>query len=233
MVSSIFILNQFFECKQEELNYYEAKFIQEYNSFVPNGYNATYGGDGRIIYDYNKLVEDYYRLNENISAVCRENNCDYTVVRNALKDNHVEPHTGYDFLQTPIYECDINKNILHEFKNVQELQSFYPNLPIYSKNIANYLSDVIAERQKSYYGHYFCYKENYEDFKKKDLHDCRYKKVKCVENQMIFNSTSDAARWIVEQGISKGKISGINSNIGRAIKRDIKAYGYKWKRIED
>lgn len=38
------------ECDNDELNFYEAYFIKEYDSLAPNGYNLTLGGDSNKEY---------------------------------------------------------------------------------------------------------------------------------------------------------------------------------------
>lgn len=60
------------ECPQTELNDKEKYYIKKYNTYVPNGYNATLGGDGVIKYSYEQLVKDYYELDENITKVCEK-----------------------------------------------------------------------------------------------------------------------------------------------------------------
>jgi group I intron endonuclease len=46
------------ECDIEDLNNLEIKYIATYDCVTPNGYNATYGGDGGMImseYSKNKM----------------------------------------------------------------------------------------------------------------------------------------------------------------------------------
>jgi hypothetical protein len=45
--SDKFTCHKILECRVDELNDYEVKFIKEYNTLYPNGYNLTPGGNGK------------------------------------------------------------------------------------------------------------------------------------------------------------------------------------------
>lgn len=46
------------ECSIEELSKYEMYYIDKLNTYH-YGYNATKGGDGKFLFDYDKIVELY------------------------------------------------------------------------------------------------------------------------------------------------------------------------------
>ena len=56
------------------------------------------------------------------------------------------------------------------------------------------------------------------------------KKIKMVSLKgktiQVFNSMSDAGRWLVNNNIAHGKIKNISYNIGQAAKKEKIAYGY-------
>lgn len=54
-----FSVEEIIECSPEEANFYEIFFIQYFNTYGKGGYNATRGGDGKILFDYNKVIELY------------------------------------------------------------------------------------------------------------------------------------------------------------------------------
>lgn len=54
-----FVAQELIECEIDELNSYEIMFIEKLNTFGKNGYNATKGGDGSILFDYNQIVNLY------------------------------------------------------------------------------------------------------------------------------------------------------------------------------
>ena len=68
------------KCKIELLQEREAYWIDRYDTYK-NGYNATVGGDGKAFYDWEAIVESYYR-HYRITAVAKEIGCsNYTVLR--------------------------------------------------------------------------------------------------------------------------------------------------------
>lgn len=67
----------------EELSNREVFWIKEKNSFH-NGYNATAGGDGKQLYDYDKFVAKYLS-GELIKDIANDFECSVDVVRNALQ----------------------------------------------------------------------------------------------------------------------------------------------------
>lgn len=54
-----FVVKELIECEIDELSSYEIMFIEKLNTYGHNGYNATRGGDGYILFDYNEIVNLY------------------------------------------------------------------------------------------------------------------------------------------------------------------------------
>lgn len=63
----------------------EIYWIQQYNSYH-YGYNATYGGDGKILYDDNIRQEmiNEYKNGQLIIEIATKYNCDVSIVHNAI-----------------------------------------------------------------------------------------------------------------------------------------------------
>ena len=150
------------ECDIEILSQRECYWIEFYNTYH-NGYNATKGGDGRQLYDYNLIVELYDK-----GLLCNEITkylgCDQYVVTNALH----------------LANRDTSKNMI---KNC-------------ASPIAAYNLDGTFIQQ--------------------------------------FDSQSDAARWLIEQGIAKtDSVKNVGYAIGRVANGDRKtAYKMLWKNIK-
>lgn len=53
-----FVVKELIQCEPDELSSYEILFIEKLDTFH-NGYNATKGGDGAILFDYNEIVNLY------------------------------------------------------------------------------------------------------------------------------------------------------------------------------
>lgn len=78
------------ECPLQELAEREVYWIGYYHAYT-EGYNATRGGDGKFIYDYDYIVEQY-KKGLMCYQIAEELGCDGTVVANALKKAGIEPH---------------------------------------------------------------------------------------------------------------------------------------------
>lgn len=150
------------ECDIDLLSQRECYWIEFYNAYH-NGYNATKGGDGRQLYDYNLIVE-LYQSGLLIKEIAQQIGCDEFVVRNALK----------------LAGLDTSANMTAKR----------------SSPIAAYNLEGIFIQQ--------------------------------------FDSQSDAARWLIEQGIAKtDSIKHVGYAIGRVANGDRKtAYKMLWKNIK-
>jgi group I intron endonuclease len=54
-----FVAKELIECEVDELSSYEIMFIEKLQTYGEKGYNATKGGDGSILFDYNEIVNLY------------------------------------------------------------------------------------------------------------------------------------------------------------------------------
>lgn len=150
------------ECDIDLLSQRECYWIEFYDTYH-NGYNATKGGDGRQLYDYN-LIAELYQSGLLIKEIAQQLGCDEFVVRNALK--------------------------------LAELDTFANMVTKRSSPIAAYNLEGVFIQQ--------------------------------------FDSQSDAARWLIEQGIAKtNSIKHVGYAIGRVANGDRKtAYKMLWKNIK-
>lgn len=71
------------ECELNDLSIREIYWIEKFNSYK-EGYNATKGGDGKVLYDYN-LIVDLYKQGLTGKEITKIIKCDEWVVRQALK----------------------------------------------------------------------------------------------------------------------------------------------------
>lgn len=77
------------KCNLEELSAREIYWIGYYNTYH-NGYNATLGGDGTILYDYDLIVQ-LFNTGLTVKEITEQINCDNKVVRNALNNVGIDP----------------------------------------------------------------------------------------------------------------------------------------------
>lgn len=157
-----FKIEQLEKCSVEILSEREQYWIDKIDTYN-NGYNATKGGDGSLLYNYKTLSEKYKEL-QNLQETAKFFNCDRDTVKRACIEYNIKIKNGTDISKErkgkKIKMCDLQtKNTLKE-----------------------------------------------------------------------FNDQSDAARWLIENNITKATIKSISTNIGRVAKGKRKScYGFFWK----
>lgn len=70
----------------------EQYWIEKLNTYH-NGYNATLGGDGKKLYDYDLVIQTYQQL-QNIQEVSKILNIHPDTITNILKGNHIPIKTA-------------------------------------------------------------------------------------------------------------------------------------------
>lgn len=82
------------ECSEEELGKREQYWIETYGTYR-NGYNATYGGDGKPYID-RRAVCDLYSKYKKMKTVAKIMGLGRDTVSTILKENNIEIVTHYD-----------------------------------------------------------------------------------------------------------------------------------------
>lgn len=67
----------------------EIYWINELQTYGSNGYNATKGGDGKILYNHNEIIE-LARLGYTIKQITLKLKCNNRTIENVLKANGVK-----------------------------------------------------------------------------------------------------------------------------------------------
>lgn len=111
----------------EILSERENYWIQYYDSYN-NGYNATLGGDGKILYNYKEIADKYKEL-QNEKMVAEYFQCDTFTVRVACKENNVKILTPAEMSKKncskKIAQLDKDtEEILNVFNSVSEAFRF-------------------------------------------------------------------------------------------------------------
>ena len=109
-----FIIRLVEECDISELDGREQYWINYYDSYH-NGYNATLGGDGKILYDYDALVKEYQK-GKLVQEIANQYNCSTDTVTKAI---HLAGLSGKD------NALNRQKNAVSQYtKEGQYIQSF-------------------------------------------------------------------------------------------------------------
>lgn len=149
------------KCEIELLSSRECYWIEYYNTYS-NGYNATKGGDGKQLYDYDLIVE-LYQKGFLIKEINKLLGCSEDIIIHAIRLAGLKSNTN----------------------KIKKL----------SKKIAAYTLDGVLVKE--------------------------------------FDSQSDAARWLIQEGIAKTEvIKNVGTTIGRVANGQRKsAYHLLWKNI--
>lgn len=160
-----FIIEELEQVKDEELlSKQEIYWIKELETYGSKGYNATKGGDGKILYDYNEIIE-LYNLGYNCSEVGNLVGCDRTTISKILKSKGIK-----------IREVT-NKGKVHNIKLIDQfdkagnfIQTFVGSLEAaewcvengLSKSVhsaSNHIIDCCNNKSKSSMNYKWIYKE--------------------------------------------------------------------------
>lgn len=103
-----FSVSQLEECDLSILEEREKYWINELNTFH-NGYNATHGGDGKQLYDYNLFIDDFLS-GMGILAIARKYHCAKETVQTAIRQSKLNTNQNNEYKAKSVAQIDINTN---------------------------------------------------------------------------------------------------------------------------
>lgn len=224
-----------------EINNLEKYYISEYNTYKPNGYNMTKGGDGGSMWNARPVVclelDGTYVAKYDSAGETKTDGFRDSGVLICCK-NPKRTHKGKifmfldEYLKTgarkyikeesvcmkSIIQCDLNGNFIAKFKSVKEASEK-------TGILRTRISSVLIKDTKTAGGYIFVYEE---DFPIRDI--SAYKRNKKgrriaqidVETDKVVNTfdrIADAGRYL---GVNYKAIHKVLDKQGRT------AYGYKW-----
>ena len=147
-----FSIEQIEQCDSDKANEREKYWIQYYNSYK-DGYNATLGGDGKPLIDYNKVYNLYLEgktFNE-ISAIL---SCHTTTIEYILESFGITKEQrlqrGIQHHMKPVAQIDKNTNeIIQTFPSIRAAQQFF--------NKRGHIAEVCKGKRKTAYGYKWKY----------------------------------------------------------------------------
>ena len=153
-----FTIEQLEECDNNLLNEREKYWINKLNTFH-FGYNATQGGDGKIIYDYDLILQmlkdGYYSID-----IQKKLNCDPDVIRRVAKLNNIKLKNKAVETAKIAIKCYDKKTyeLIKEFSCIDDAAKWliinnYSHTPIEKyKNIRGKISLAVRGQRKTAYG---------------------------------------------------------------------------------
>lgn len=121
----------------ELLSEREKYWIQYFNSYH-YGYNATFGGDGKQLYDYEAIVQDFLN-GKLVKELATEFECTIDTIGQALKLANIDSRKNYAKENSKkIVALDLKNNIIKEFESRKDAALWlYNNKYTKSTNIDN------------------------------------------------------------------------------------------------
>lgn len=107
------------ECDISILEQKEQYWINQLNTYH-YGYNATLGGDGKLLYDYGLFIDDY---NEGmlVQEIADKYGCDSSTITKALHLNNIDGHINdRNRRKNKVYQYDKNNNFIQEFSSQRD-----------------------------------------------------------------------------------------------------------------
>ena len=114
-----FIIEVVEEPEIEMLSQRECYWIEYYNSYH-FGYNATLGGDGKVLYDYQQIVNKYLE-GALVKEIAKEFECSVDTVSKALGLAGLDSNTNsHKRSCKPVLMCEDNGTVVKEFSSRAE-----------------------------------------------------------------------------------------------------------------
>ena len=108
------------ECDLDILEDREQYWIEYYDSYY-NGYNATKGGDGKMLYDYELFIDDFCQEKMLVNEIANKYGCDPNTVTKAL---HLAQINGRENAinrsKNPVCQYDKNGLFIRSFESQRD-----------------------------------------------------------------------------------------------------------------
>lgn len=141
----------------EELSNKEQYWIQYYNTYE-DGYNATLGGDGKILLDYDEIIRTYLTMH-NATEVARTLNCSADSVYKILKINDIPITNSADVITKKyargIVQYDKKGNFIQFYKSAHEAAR-----ALGDERYRQHIQECLRGKRRSAYGYLWTYKNN-------------------------------------------------------------------------
>lgn len=137
-----------------ELDEREIYWINELQTYGHNGYNATKGGDGKILYDHNEIIE-LANLGYTRKQIASKLNCHIDTVYKVLKAHGVKFRNGNAKL---IAQYDLAGNFIQVFFGSLDVQEWLINNGITTgKRAHTHVAACCTGKMKTAFGYIWKY----------------------------------------------------------------------------
>ena len=144
----------------------EQKFIGEYNTYH-YGYNLTIGGDGKQLYDHDRIIEHYVNNDVTMVETSVKFNCSVDTVKYILDKHNIpkrsqrEKRFGNCKLPKQIDYFDIDGNFVRTFNSVSDAGRWIFEIgkcKTLNTGVRGHIGDCANGKQPTAYGYKWKYK---------------------------------------------------------------------------
>lgn len=195
-----FSIEKIEECAFEDLDKREQYWITQLDTYK-HGYNATLGGEGTQVYNYDLFIEDF-NAGMNITQIAEKYQCATSTVSKGLKRAGLNTRRGNRIAvqknAIPVYQYDLQGNFIQRFISYwAAAQSIVIEKQLDNSAIENIRQNICgAARNTNYRKSAYGYQWNEE---LKSIGPVQYQTqgtpVQCVETGEIFPNATQAAKW--------------------------------------
>ena len=133
----------------------EIYWINQYDTYH-NGYNATLGGDGKRVYNYDELIAAYKEL-KNLTKVANIFHCDTGHLSKILKANNIKIISGQQISQQmngkQVAQYDLNDNFIQIFPSSCDAAKALNKITSTSRGASSHIADACKGKRKTAYGY--------------------------------------------------------------------------------
>ena len=125
----------------------EEYWINRLHTYGHNGYNATKGGDGSVLYDYNEIIKVYYE-EKSINKTAQKMGCCIDTIRKVLDINNIETQKRKSSnLPKPVEQYSIDGELLNVFHSCYQAGQYLKSI-LDTPSTIERLGDKIAKCAK-------------------------------------------------------------------------------------
>ena len=151
-----------FVAEGELLSEREIYWIQKLQTYGHNGYNATEGGDGKILYNESDILELYNKV-KTVSDVCRILGCDHNTVAKFLNKYNINVEERKERARSKkVEQYSLDNKLLNTFDSAYKAGQYLKTIIITSSSsskIGRNICRCASGERKTAYNYKWRYKE--------------------------------------------------------------------------
>lgn len=148
------------ECLDTDVVEKEKYWIDKFNTYLGEGYNATYGGDGKHYLDYDAIANYYLENNYTIIEVAKHFSCSIDSVSDILKNRNIQIKTGQEYqkekFSKSVNQFTLDGIFIQSFSSLKEAGFFLQkdkNISTKVAGIGTHVREAANGKRQTAYGY--------------------------------------------------------------------------------